>query len=287
MTFGNEEQKKRILPRLATGEILGCYALTEPEAGSDAANIRASAERDRDKQGWILKGVKLYITNADNASVGVVFGRIKGDTSGKRHGGITAFILESDEPGLKTPGVKVNVISKWGLKCSHFAEVVLDNVFVPDENVLGEVGRGFHIAMETLNNGRVNIAAQAVGIARRALFEAEKYGNARIAFGKPVIKMESHARRLKHLQQKVDRAWELTLEASCAKDSGLDYRVEAAQAKLFASETAVECAMFNYRIQGGFGYTTASTAMSILHDALATITYEGTSDIQKLVIARG
>ncbi|MBI1888621.1 MAG: hypothetical protein HYS15_01675 [Candidatus Spechtbacteria bacterium] len=153
-------------------------------------------------------------------------------------------------------------------------------------NVLGEIGKGFGIAMETLNNGRINIAAQSVGIARRALYEAKTYGEQRVAFGKPVIELRVQAERLKRLSKKVEQAWELTLDASRLKDSGEDYRVAAAPAKLAASETAVECAMFNYRLQGGFGYTTESTAMSILHDALATITYEGTSDIQKLTIAK-
>lgn len=291
MTFGTEGQKSRFLPRLATGEILGCYALTEPDAGSDAANIKTVAERNVDGS-WRINGTKTFITNANNASVGIVFARVRGDKdnilAGKRHAGITAFIFESKEPGLKIPGITVNNIDKWGLRCSHFCEIVMDNVSVLgyDYNVLGEIGRGFYVAMETLNNGRINIAAQSVGIARRALFEAERYGSARVAFGGPIIKKRVQARRLAGLKHKVEKAWNLTMDASLAKDSGKNYRVEAAKAKLAASEAAVQCAMFNYRIQGGFGYTTESTAISILHDALATVTYEGTSDIQRIVIAK-
>jgi alkylation response protein AidB-like acyl-CoA dehydrogenase len=296
--FGDEGQKQRILPYLATGEMLGCYALTEPGAGSDAANIQAKAEIRGQPDIWVLNGTKTFITNALDASLCVLFARVKahaGQGLGKRHEGISAFLLMSDGPGLKRnknpfyPPEKIMVkkIDKWGLCCSKFCEIVLEDVAVAEGNVLGEIGKGFGIAMETLNNGRINIAAQSVGIARRALFEAEKYGSERVAFGAQIIKMKTQASRLKRLTQKVERAWELTLAASCAKDSGQDYRVAAARAKLFASETAVQCAMFNYRLHGGFGYTTESIAMPILHDALATITYEGTSDIQKLVITKG
>lgn len=292
VTFGTEEQKQRFLPRLAAGEILGCYMITEPDAGSDAANIKAHARQHHELgKRWLLEGTKTFITNAGNASVGIVFARgwnRQEDPSKKRHAGITAFIIEG-YAGLRIPphmgSIGVKKIDKWGLRSSHFYEVVLE-CYLEQGSVLGEVGEGFHIAMETLNNGRINIAAQAVGIARRALYEAETYGTHRIAFGKPVIKFRVQADRLKRLINKLEKAWQLTLEASRLKDSGVDYRVAAAKAKLAASEIAVQCAMFNYRIQGGVGYTTESIALPILHDALATITYEGTSDIQRIVIAK-
>jgi len=289
LTFGTKEQKERFLPGLASGEILGCYALSEPNAGSDAAAIATRAEPSEKKGGWILSGTKTWITNADEASVCVLFARVKGDTSGKRHGGIAAFVLQSDEPGLKIPGVKVSVIPKRALRCSHFAEIALDNVFVPQENVLGlrdGLVRGFYMAMETLNNGRINIAAQSVGIARRALHEAKEYARAREAFGQRLIEMPKRATNLARLQAEVDAAWELTLHASELKDLGEEYLYFASEAKLVASEIALRCAIENYRVAGALGITEESIAIPIVNDAFAAVTYEGTSDMQELIIAK-
>ena len=291
--FGNEEQKKRFLPGLAQGKILGCYALTEPDAGSDAASIKTTAElrEFHSGSGWVLNGTKTFITNADMASMGIVFARVKSSskrTSRKRYEGITAFIIDCHDSRLciKAP-IHIHNIPKWGLLSSHFCQVVLEDLLIPESDVLGEVGNGFPIAMETLNNGRVNIAAQAVGIARRALHEAKEYAKMRKVFGKTIMEFDEKAKELARLQTKADAAWLLVMCAAQARDKGLsDYITKASQAKLFASEIAVKCAMFNYRIQGGFGYTRESIAMSIFHDALATITYEGTSDIQELTIAK-
>jgi alkylation response protein AidB-like acyl-CoA dehydrogenase len=301
-TFGSERQKKTFLPRLATGDILGCYALTEPGAGSDAASIATTAirdERDESKRNkFHIKGTKVFITNANNASVCVLFATPRVIHSNgvqtlynkniNRHAGITAFILDG-LPGLQVPRgtgtLEVNTISKWGLKASHFCELVFD-CYINEDNVLGEIGKGFDVAMQTLNNGRINIAAQAVGIARRALHEAKEFAKTRRAFGKILIEMDTRTFPLASLEAQVEAAWQMTLAASASKDRGEDYRFLAAQAKLVASEVAVQCAMENYRMQGGIGYTRESISMSILHDALATITYEGTSDIQKLTIAK-
>jgi len=287
--FGNEEQKKRFLPGLAQGKMLGCYALTEPDAGSDAANIKMSAEIKGQPHIWVLNGTKTFITNADMASIGIVFARVKSiskRTSRKKHEGITAFIIDCHNGRLSSQ-VGVHNIPKWGLVSSHFCQVVLGDLLIPESDVLGEVGNGFHIAMETLNNGRINISAQSVGIARRALHEAKEYANMRKVFGKTIMEFDEKAKELARLQTKVDAAWLLVMCAAQARDKGLsDYITKASQAKLSASEVAVECALFNYRIQGGFGYTKDSIAMPILHDALATVTYEGTSDIQELTIAK-
>jgi butyryl-CoA dehydrogenase/short/branched chain acyl-CoA dehydrogenase len=290
MTFGTETQKERLLPALANGEILGCYALSEANAGSDAAAIQTRAEFNKKRGGWILNGAKLWITNADEASVCVLFARVKGARSVKRHSGIAAFILESDEPGLKIPGVTVNVIPKRALRCSHFAEIVLDNVFVPkDDNVLGGddgLARGFNMALETLNNGRINIAAQSVGLARRALHEAKEYGKARKAFDKRLIDMDVRATKLARLEAEADAAWELTLHASERKDLGKVYLYDASKAKLVASEVALQCAIENFRVAGAMGIMEESIAIPIINDALAMVTYEGTSSIQELTIAK-
>ena len=234
------------------------------------------------------------------ASVYIVFARVKNNskkTPKKRHEGITAFIVDCYDFPILDHDDKCNcanesldvvrTIPKWGLVSSHFCEVVFENLIIPESNVLGEVGNGFHIAMETLNNGRINIAAQAVGIARRALHEAKEYAKIRKVFGKTIMEIDEKAKKLAWLETKADAAWLLVIRAAQARDKGLsDYIIKASEAKLFASEVAVECAMFNYRIQGAFGYTKDSIAMSIFHDALATITYEGTSDIQELTIAK-
>ena len=292
MKFGSEAQKKRLLPELASGNIMGCFALTEPDAGSDAANIQATAELEQFDwgRGWVLNGHKTFITNADAASVGIVFARVKDKfkrASKKRHAGITAFLVKIDKQHLKDDRIELNDLAKWGLLSSHFCHIVLDNVELRENCVLGEVGNGLHIAMETLNNGRVNIAAQSVGIARRALYEAKEYAKMRKVFGKTLMEFDEKAKELARLQTKADAAWLHVMRAAQARDKGLsDYITKASEAKLFVSEVAVECAMFNYRIQGGFGYTRESIAIPILHDALATVTYEGTSDIQELTIAK-
>ncbi len=284
MTFGSEEQKRRLLPRLATGEILGCYALTEPDAGSDAASIQTKAEYNKKRKVWIINGVKLYITNAEVASVGVVFA--KRAYGGKNYEKISAFILESEEPGLKIPGVTIRDIPKWGLRCSHFAEIRLDNAEVPEGMMLGARKDGWRIAMQTLNNGRINIAAQAVGIARRALREMKEYAKTRKAFGKRLMDIEEKAKRIAWLETQTEAAWLMVLRASEAKDSGRDYRVEASEAKLFASRVAKEVTVFFSEFAAAIGYTLAYIAEYLYQDARATVIYEGTSDIQELVIAK-
>lgn len=286
VTFGNDEQKQLYLPRLASGEILGCCALSEPDAGSDAAAIETRAVWDKKKRVWILNGTKTWITNADEACVGVVFARANSTRRAKRHEGITAFILESKKPGLKIPGVTVGVIPKWGLRCSHFCEMFLSDVVVSSDSLLGEVSNGFYIAMDTLNNGRINIAAQAVGIARRALHEMKEYAKMRRAFGKRLMDIDEKAKKIAWLETKVEAAWLMVLRASQAKDSGGDYRLEASQAKLFASRVAKETADFFSEFAAGVGYTLEYIAERIYQDARATVIYEGTSDVQELVIAK-
>lgn len=293
--FGTEEQKQRILPRLARAEILGCYGLTEVDAGSDVAAMRTKSEwkeqKGKKRPGlWMLNGAKMFITNAPDASVAVVFARISSEENyeGKRHGGITAFLLETDKPGLRAKGVTVTKMEKWGLLASPFAEVSLQDVEVPADAVLGERGRGFSIAMETLVNGRINIAAQSVGIARRALDEAVQYAKGRVQFGSSLMEKQSIAHALADLKARTEAAWQMTLYAAQAKDGGDARAAElSSQAKYFASETALQAALYCYRVHGGVGYTTVSIAMRLLHDSLATVTYEGASNIQLEIISRG
>lgn len=286
MMFGSEEQKKKYLPRLAAGEILGCYALTEPGAGSDAAAIQATSELEElsGKKFWKINGTKTFITNADEASVCVLIVRRKPVI--KKYKNITAFVFETKSTGLKDAGIGVRVISKHALRASHFCEVTFNNLVLGDENMLGDMENGFKIAMETLNNGRINIAAQAVGIARRSLDEAVKYGNQREAFGEKIIKKQARSFPLAEIEMDIESAWLLTLLASKYKDTGRDYKRQAAMAKLKATETAFRASTELIRTLGGISVTEESIAIEIHHDALATVIYEGTSDIQKLLIAK-
>ncbi|OGH68783.1 MAG: hypothetical protein A2754_03305 [Candidatus Magasanikbacteria bacterium RIFCSPHIGHO2_01_FULL_47_8] len=287
MTFGNEEQKKKYLPRLASGEVLGCYALTEPEAGSDAASIKASAEYSQKsgKTYYTINGTKVFITNADEASVCVLFARRKFVVD--KHKAITAFVFETDGPGLKRDGISVRTIAKRCLRSSHFCEIVFDGLVLEEGDVLGNMDSGFKIAMETLNNGRINIAAQSVGIARRALHEAVEYAKVRKTFGKALITRQDIAFKLADLKTRIELAWLGTLEASRAKDAGEDYVEKASMAKLFASETAKDTALYMLEVMGGIGCTEEYIlADQIFQDARITTIYEGTSNVQKMVIAK-
>lgn len=290
--FGSEKQKRAYLPALSAGNVYGCYALTEPDAGSDVASMRATARFDEKKGMWVLNGTKVFITNASQASTAIIFARVgKRKKHDKRHEGITAFIYHTNNPGLddgtpKSNGVRVRELSKWGLLAAPFCEITFEDTLLPEDAILGEVGKGFGIAMETLNNGRINIAAQAVGIASRALHEATEYARGREQFDSPLLEKQAVYHALADIKTRIAAAWALTLQAAEAKDAGGDYREEASQAKLFASEIAVEAALYAYRIYGGAGYTTETIVMRILHDALATVTYEGASNIQREVIAK-
>ena len=285
--FANEEQKLLYLPPLARREIYGCYGLTEPNAGSDAASLGTKAEMKKGM--WVLNGTKMFITNASQATLAIIFARVASPKTKqqKRHEGITAFILRAHGPGLEYPGVSVREISKQGFKCAPFCEVYLKDVQIPVQNVLGEVGKGASIAMHTLNNGRINIAAQSVGIARRALREAAIYANMREQFGRQLLANQAVAHKLADLETAIDAAWELTLKAAREKDKGNDYRTWASKAKLFASQTAKETAEYMQELHGAMGYTKEMPTMRIANDARVTVIYEGASNIQRGLIARG
>ena len=276
---GNDKQKNKYLPRLASGEILGCYALTESGAGSDAAALKTRAQKESDR--WILNGTKMFITNAEQASIAVVFAR----TGEKKHD-ISAFLLESRKPGLVYPGVTVRPISKRMLKSSEFCEIVFQDVLLSENALLGEENKGFKIAMATLDGGRINIAAQAVGIAARLFDEALKYTKERTQFGRPIWDNQAVQFDFAKWYADLQAAWSLTWRASCLRDEGHPITQIASSAKLFATETA---ARMCWDAAGYFGAMVVAREFPWLGrvmDVLPTIIYEGASNIQKIVIAR-
>ncbi|OVE80351.1 acyl-CoA dehydrogenase [bacterium J17] len=277
LKFGTEEQKKKYLPKLATGEYLGCFALSEPGTGSDAAAQTCMSVKEKD--GWRINGVKNWITNAPEADICVLFTM---EDASKGHKGINAFIVELKN----TPGCSIGKKEdKLGICGSPTANITLDDSLLPDEQLLSKPGDGFKIAMVTLDGGRCGIAAQAVGIARAALEDATQYALERKAFGKTISKHQSIQNYLADMSCKVDAARLLTFTASRRKDENLPFTKEAAQAKLFASEAAVWCALKGIQIHGGYGYVKDFNAERYLRDAKITEIYEGTSEIQRLVIA--
>jgi acyl-CoA dehydrogenase len=280
LRYGDEGQKRRYLTPMAQGKALGCYGLTEPEVGSDAAALTTQARLAGDK--WELSGTKMFITNAAEASICVVFAR----TSGERHKGISAFVFDTEAPPLVHPGVSVRKISKMGLKSSSFCEINFDNCLLPQDSLLGELGEGFKVAMTTLDGGRINIASQAVGIARAAFEESLSYARARTQFGQAIFDFQAIKFMLTNMATGIEAARALTLKAAALKDQGLPFTKEASQAKLFASEMAIQATVDAIRILGGYGYTKEFRVERYLRDAMATVIYEGTSQIQNLVIAR-
>jgi butyryl-CoA dehydrogenase len=274
--FGTDEQKRRWLTPLASGKLLGCFALSEPEAGSDAAAQRTTAVRDGGE--WIVSGVKNWITNGPVADVCVLF-TMNDRAAG--HRGITAFILPMDAKGVRTGPPD----DKLGIRGSKSCQIFLDDVRLPDSHVLGEVGQGFKVAMSTLDGGRIGIAAQAVGIARAALEDSLAYAQTRKTFGKPIAQHQAIQWKLADMATEIDAARLLTLRAAWLKDHKRPYGKEAAMAKLYASDVANRAAREGIQIFGGNGYVTEYPVERHFRDAKITEIYEGTSEIQRLVIA--
>ncbi len=275
--YGTAEQKQHYLPKLARGEWLGCFALSEPGTGSDAANQTCSAKPV--DGGYQVNGVKNWITNAPVADVCILFTM---ENAAAKTRGITAFIVD-----LKTTkGVSVGKKEeKLGICGSPTASISFDNVFIPESQRLGKSGEGFSIAMTTLDGGRIGIAAQATGIARAALTDAAKYSTERSAFGVPICRHQSIQNYLAEMSCQVDAARLLTLAAARRKDAKLPCSRQAAQAKLFASEAAMFCASKGIQIHGGYGFVKDFNAERYYRDAKITEIYEGTSEIQRIVIA--
>jgi alkylation response protein AidB-like acyl-CoA dehydrogenase len=275
--FGNEEQKKRYLRKLATGEWLGAWAQTEPEAGSDAGSLKTTAVRHGDR--WVLNGVKRFITDASVADVVVVLAMT--DPS-RRQKGITAFLVEKGTPGFSQKLLR----GKMGMRSSDTAELVLENVELPDSQRLGEVNAGFVNAMSVLDGGRIGIGALAVGIGRGALEESQRYARERHAFGQPIGKFQAIGFMLADMATELTAARLLVHHAASLKDAGERYGREAAMAKLFASEAATRACNKAVQIHGGNGYTQENPVERYLRDAKLCEIGEGTSEIQRLVISR-
>jgi butyryl-CoA dehydrogenase len=275
--FGTEAQKKQWLTPLAQGKKLGCFALSEPEAGSDAAAQRTTATRQSDGS-WVISGTKNWITNGPVADVCVLF-TMNDRPAG--HKGITAFILPMDAKGVRCGAPD----DKLGIRGSKSSQIFLDDVVLSADHVLGEVGGGFKVAMSTLDGGRIGIAAQAIGIAQAAFEEALAYSQQREQFGQPLSNFQAIQFYLADMSTEIDAARLLTWKAAWAKEGRKRYSLEAAQAKLFASEMAQRVTNKALQIHGGYGYTKEYNVERYFRDARITEIYEGTSEIQKMVIA--
>ncbi|MGB3339940.1 MAG: acyl-CoA dehydrogenase [bacterium] len=278
MQFGSEEQKKKYLPILCSGEKLGAFGLTEPNAGSDVASMECTARLDGDN--YILNGTKRFITNAGEAGIFVVFAYTNREL---KHKGISTFIVERDTPGFSL-GKHEDLM---GIRATANCELIFEDVKVPKENLLGKEGDGFKICMNTLDVSRIDIGAQAVGIAQSALDEAVKYSKERKAFGKPICNFEMIQSMLAEMATQIQAARMLVYYAGYCKNKGMArFSSESAMAKYYAAMIAVDVARMAVQIHGGYGYTKDYPIERIYRDAKILELYEGTSEIQKIVIAR-
>ena len=276
MENGTEEQKMKYLPRLASGEWIGAFGLTEPNAGTDAAMQQTTAVLDGDQ--YVLNGNKIFITNAVYAHVYVIFAMTDKSLGNK---GISAFIVEKGTSGFSI-GKKEK---KMGIRGSATTELVFEDCRIPKENLLGQQGKGFAIAMKTLDGGRVGIAAQALGIAQGAMDETIKYTKERKQFGRSISQFQNTQFQMADMETKVQAARLLVRSAHWKKDNGMPYSVDAAMAKLFAAETAMEVTTKAVQLHGGYGYTREYPVERMMRDAKITEIYEGTSEVQRMVIA--
>lgn len=274
--FGTQAQKEKFLTPLASGKLLGCFALSEPEAGSDAAAQRTTAVKDGDA--WVISGTKNWITNGPVADICVLF-TMNDKSAG--HKGITAFILPMDTKGVRCGPPD----DKLGIRGSKSSQIFLDEVRLPGANLLGEVGGGFKVAMSTLDGGRIGIASQALGIARACLDDSLGYAATRKTFGKPIGQHQAVSFKIADMGTELDAARMLTWRAAWLKDKKQPYTKEAAMAKLFASDIANKAAREAIQIFGGNGYVTEYPVERHFRDAKITEIYEGTSEIQRIVIA--
>lgn len=276
LKYGTDEQKEKYLKPCASGQTLGSFGLTEPAAGTDSASQQTVAEKDGD--GWIINGQKCFITNGSQSQTAVIFAMTDKEAGNK---GITAFVVNTDIPGFKIGQLE----DKMGIRGSVQSELIFEDMKVGPENVLGEVGGGFKIAMGTLDGGRIGIAAQALGIAQGALDEAVSYSKDRQQFGRPISKFQAIQWMLADMEVKVQAARLLVYNAAFAKDQGGRFSKEAAMAKLYASDIACQVTRDAIQVHGGYGYTREFTVERLYRDAKITEIYEGTSEVQKMVIS--
>jgi len=274
--FGTEEQKKKYLPLLANGKKIGAFAGTEPNAGSDLGAMQTTAKLKGDN--YIINGDKCFITSGSKAGIIIVFA-VTDKSAGSK--GISAFIVENNMKGFKVG----SIYDTMGIHANHVAELVFEDMEVPKENLLGKEGEGYKIALMALDGGRIGIAAQAVGIAQAALDESIEYSKQRQQFGRPISKFQAIQWMIADMSTFIEAARYLVYKAAYTKDKGGRFSKEAAMAKLFASETAMETAIKAVQIHGGYGYTKEYTVERLFRDAKITEIYEGTSEVQRLVIS--
>jgi alkylation response protein AidB-like acyl-CoA dehydrogenase len=277
LKYGAEEQKHQYLPKLASGEWIGCFGLTEPGAGSDAANQQTTCRRDGDH--WILNGHKMWISNGTKAQLAIIFAQ--GDAS-KRHRGISAFLVETNTPGFAA----YEIHGKLGLRSSSTAELKLNDVRVHDSQRLGEVGKGFEIAMYALDNGRFGVASGCVGIIQGCVDASVKYAKERQAFGKPIAGFQLVQELIADMYLDLEAARLLVYRAGAKKNTGDPASIETSLAKWYASEAAVKAALNTIQVHGGYGYSDEYPGERYLRDAKVATLYEGTTQIQKLIIGR-
>jgi len=276
LAWGTEEQRRAWLPPLCSGEMLGCYGLTEPDSGSDAAGLKTTATRDGDD--WILNGSKLFITNGTWADVALIFAR----TGAEGPKGITCFVVPTDSGGFSARPVK----GKLGLRAQDTAELSLDGVRVEDANRLGEAGRGFAVAMSALDSGRMSLAAGCVGIAQGCLEASVEYSKQRSQFDRPIASFQLVQELLADMAVETEAARMLTWRVAAKADAGEPHTTESSMAKYYASEVAVRASNAAVQVHGGYGYIDEYPVGKYLRDARVATLYEGTSQIQKLIIGR-
>ena len=274
--YGTEEQKKKYLTKVASGEWVGAFGLTEPGAGTDAAGQQTKAVLEGDH--YVLNGSKIFITNGSHADCYIIFA-MTDKSQGTR--GISAFIVEKSFPGFSIGKIEL----KMGIRGSATCELVFEDCMVPKENLLGKEGQGFKIAMKTLDSGRIGIASQALGIAQGAIDESVKYVKERKQFGRAIAKFQNTQFQLADMQTKTDAARLLVYKAAFNKDAGKQFSTDAAMAKLFAAETAMEVTTKAVQLHGGYGYTRDYPVERMMRDAKITEIYEGTSEVMKMVVS--